>query len=327
MDMTVVALVLTLLLASCTSPKLLLPPGTTEDLASTPVELAHTPFYPQTAHQCGPAALATVLQASGIDVTPDDLVPEVYLPAREGSLQAELVAATRRHDRLPYPIAPEFAALLQELHAGRPVLVLQNLGPRFYPLWHYAVVIGYQPDTGYVILRSGSTERERMYGARFLKTWERAGYWGLVVLQPGKLPARPELRTYLRATADLEAIGQTEAAGKAYTAATRRWPDSTIAWLGLGNTRYNTGDLQAAEYSYRQAIRHAPEHLAAWNNLAETLAQRGCYNAARTTLDTALAQSSTETALHNQLLRTREEILTKIPAGHSRDPAECAEPD
>jgi hypothetical protein len=29
-------------------------------------ELTATPFYPQTEHQCGPAALATVLSAAGL---------------------------------------------------------------------------------------------------------------------------------------------------------------------------------------------------------------------------------------------------------------------
>ena len=59
------------------------------------VELESTPFFPQSDYQCGPAALATVLAADGVDVTADQLVSEVYLPGRRGSLQVELIAATR----------------------------------------------------------------------------------------------------------------------------------------------------------------------------------------------------------------------------------------
>ena len=33
------------------------------------VELTGTPFFPQTEYQCGPAALATVLNAAGVKVT------------------------------------------------------------------------------------------------------------------------------------------------------------------------------------------------------------------------------------------------------------------
>src|SRR5688572_23044905 len=62
----------------------------------TKVELTTTPFFPQKTHQCGPAALASVLSAAGVAITPDELTNEVYLPARRGSLQLELLAATRR---------------------------------------------------------------------------------------------------------------------------------------------------------------------------------------------------------------------------------------
>jgi hypothetical protein len=58
------------------------------------VELTDTPFFPQREYQCGPAALATVLAASEVSVTADALVPEVFLPGRQGSLQSELLAAT-----------------------------------------------------------------------------------------------------------------------------------------------------------------------------------------------------------------------------------------
>src|SRR5262249_33165121 len=43
-------------------------------------ELTEVPFFPQSDYQCGPAALATVMVAAGVKVTPEELVPEVYLP-------------------------------------------------------------------------------------------------------------------------------------------------------------------------------------------------------------------------------------------------------
>ena len=41
-------------------------------------------------------ALATVLGAAGIGRTPEQLAPQVYLPQRQGSLQVELLGASRR---------------------------------------------------------------------------------------------------------------------------------------------------------------------------------------------------------------------------------------
>jgi tetratricopeptide (TPR) repeat protein len=316
-----------LALSGCAGVSPVLAPHLSVETRRTPVELVATPFYPQTVHQCGPAALATVLQAGGVNVTPGDLVSRVYLPDRQGSLQTELVAATRGYARLPYLIAPDLSALLAELQAAHPVLVLQNLGFSFYPVWHYAVVIGYLPDDDVMILRSGVTRRLVMPAGRFLRTWRLAGYWGLVVLRPGELPAHPAVAAYLKAAADLESVGQTHAAALAYGAAVTRWPNDATAWLGLGNTHYQAGRLPAAEDSYRQAVRVDPGYLAAWNNLAEVLAERACFNTAIATLETALARPGSSDALRKLLLQTRSEILSRRPAGHSVDAPACGPAD
>ncbi|MGD9984266.1 MAG: PA2778 family cysteine peptidase, partial [Porticoccaceae bacterium] len=142
------------------------------------IELAQVPFYPQSAYQCGPAALATVLGQAGVVVDPEQLVAAVYLPERKGSLQVELVAAARRYGRVPYPINPDLAGLLDTLRAGHPVLVLQNLAIERWPLWHFAVVIGFDAQRDEFILRSGTTRREVSSATSFLRTWQRAGNWG-----------------------------------------------------------------------------------------------------------------------------------------------------
>ena len=68
------------------------------------IELDDTPFHPQERYQCGPAALTTVLAQSGAGASLEAVVDKVYLPGRQGSLQAELLAATRTEGRLPYVI-------------------------------------------------------------------------------------------------------------------------------------------------------------------------------------------------------------------------------
>ena len=312
------------MLGACASPTPVLQPHLPGYLQTAPLELEATPFYPQTEHQCGPAALATALGASGVDVNPRALAPQVYLPAREGSLQTELVAVVRRHGRVAYIIEPGIGPLLEELQAGRPVLVLQNLGTGFLPFWHYAVVVGYRPDADEVILRSGTTRREVTPAQRFLRSWRLADFWGLVVLRPGELPAVAQPERYLKAVADLESIGQIEAARLAYAAATRRWPSDATAWLGQGNTAFKSGDLEQAERSYRQAIRAAPGYPAAYNNLAEVQARRGCFDAALATIESALAlRGDAAQRLRSLLIQTRQEIVDKRPLNYAGDPASC----
>jgi hypothetical protein len=125
-----------------------------------------TPFYPQTRYHCGPAALLSVLEFSGARTTMPALVERVYLPDREGSLQAEMLAAARASGRVPYRVDASLDAILAELGAGRPVLVLQNLGISWAPRWHYAVVYAADPESGSIRLRSG-TEAERQTPAPF----------------------------------------------------------------------------------------------------------------------------------------------------------------
>lgn len=243
------------------------------------VELAGTPFFPQDDHQCGPAALATALGASGVEVRPADLVGEVYVPARKGSLQAEMFAAARRHGRIAYRIEPAFGALIRAVAGGEPVVVLLNLGVRAWPIWHYAVVIGYERDRERILLRSGRTERAQFLRRRFQGAWSRAGNWGFITLAPGTVPAGATPSAYAAAVADYEREDMPGAL-RAYLAGTARWPDASLLQLGSANARLALGDRAGAEQALRGLLARHPGDAAARNNLAELLSQRGCRDAA-----------------------------------------------
>lgn len=231
-------------------------------------------------HQCGPAALASLLHWSGSAITPESLAAQVYLPAREGSLQAELLAAARRAGRIPYVLAPAPADLLAEVAAGHPVLVLQNLGLAWLPRWHYAVVIGYDLEADSVTLHSGRARAHVTALDTFLRTWQRGGRWALVVLPPERLPATARALPYVAAVSGLEGLGQWAAAATAYHTALGRWPDSLGAWLGLANARHGAGDTAGAVAALREALRHHPDAALVHNNLAHLLLEQGDLTAA-----------------------------------------------
>jgi hypothetical protein len=250
-------------------------------------ELDDTPFFPQRANQCGPAALATVLSASGSPADPDDLVGHVYLPGREGSLQAEIVAATRQHDRLAYMITPSLASLLAEVAAGRPAMVLQKTGFGPWPGWHYAVVFGYDLDHRQLLLRSGTESRLELSFDRFLSTWHRASRWAMVAVEPGALPADADLHRYMRAASGLEAVGRSASAAAAYRAAIRAWPDEPLPRIGLANLAFAAGDHAAAERELRAAVQHTPSDAVLRNNRAIALRAIGCSASALREAETA----------------------------------------
>lgn len=240
------------------------------------IELHATPFFPQSAYQCGPAALATLLVASGIEATPESLVPEVYLPARRGSLQVELIAATRRRDRLAYRPPPSAAALQREVAAGRPVLVLLNFGVRAWPIWHYAVVIGYDSQRANWLLRSGTTRRATLGARRFDGAWQRADRWSLLALAPGELPATDEPVRYLAAAAELDALGRARVILSSYRAAASRWPTHAVANFALSNALLQSGDRPGALRALEATLALEPGHVPARNNLADQLSRQGC---------------------------------------------------
>ena len=278
------------------------------------VELVKTPFYPQVTDQCGPSALAAVLNSSGIAVLPEALKSQIYIPGRQGSLQIELLAAARGYGRMPYHIDTNVSAIVSEVRAGRPVLVLQNLGSKRKPVWHYAVVIGYLADEKRFVLRSGDQNRHVIGVSRFARTWQKAGYWGVLVLGPGEMPAVPNADKYVRAVAALEAIGDIAGAVAGYEAATGRWPEHTLAWLGLGNTFYSRGQLELAEDAYKKLLVLDSHNLAGLNNLSQVQMDQGQMTKAGATLDVALSVADPDTAIYSALQESRREIESRISA-------------
>lgn len=252
------------------------------------VELSSTPFHAQERYQCGPAALAMLLGAAAIDTSPDALVPEVFLPGREGSLQVELLAAGRRHGALTTTIEPSMKGLLAELDAGHPVLVMQNLSLPILPKWHYAVAIGYDIANREVILRSGTTRRMTMPLSTFENTWSRSGFWGMVALAPGQLPATSTLSEVQAALIAFEKSAPSKSTQLAYRAALQRWPNTLALQLGLGNTAYAGGDRASAAAAFRSAAAAHPDNGAAFNNLAVVLGELGQWDEARAAAQTAI---------------------------------------
>lgn len=269
------ALIGALLLSGCAAPQTARlnrePPA---DLPLR-VELEDVPFHPQQRWQCGPAALATVLAPDMRASTPADLVSEVYVPARKGTLRSEMRAATRARGRVPYPLAPQLTDLLREIASGRPVLVMQNLGLDWFPRWHYAVAVGYDLGEKHLILRSGTTRRRFTALNAFERTWARAGKWAQVVVAPDEPPATATALAWLKAVRELETTGKIDAARTGYRAATGRWPDRTPAWMARGNAAFAADEPTAAREAFLEAISLAPSETPGWNNLAYALAAIG----------------------------------------------------
>ncbi len=246
------------------------PPG-----VALSAELVDVPFFAQTQYFCGPAAMATVLNTTGLTTTPDDLAESVYTPGREGTLQTEILTGSRRQGRLALPVRSLRDAFVN-VSDGRPVLILQNLALELVPQWHYAVLVGYDLATQTVTLRSGTTRRHVTQMATLEHTWRRAGYWGVVMAKPdGPVPQNTLISDWLHEAYGLERAGREPAALTAFATAAQQWPDAATPLISSANILIGKNRLQDATTDLQEAVRRQPDNTVALNNLAHVLMLRG----------------------------------------------------
>jgi tetratricopeptide (TPR) repeat protein len=166
--------------------------------------------------------------------------------------------------------------------------VLQNLGLAIAPVWHYAVVVGFDLADGSLVLRSGTERRQVMALRTFEHTWARAGSWAFTALSPGTWPATAERAAVIEAAVGFERVAPPAEAAAAYRSALLRFPDDAALAIGLGNTLHAAGDRPGAAAAFRRAAQ-ASNSVPAWINLARTLQQQGDAAGARDAARAALA--------------------------------------
>jgi tetratricopeptide (TPR) repeat protein len=220
-----------------------------------------------------------------------------------------MIAAARRLGRIAYVITGA-DALLREVAAGHPVIVLQNLGLSWFPVWHYAVVIGFDRAADDIVLHTGLSPRKNMPYPLFRNTWSRAGDWGLLVLEPGRIPATAEEGRFIESVLGLEKARRHADAAAGYMTALERWPLNLTAMMGLGNCRYALGDLEGAAQAFRSAVEAHPQSGSAFNNLAHVLSAQG-------KKEEALEAAGQAVARGGPLKETYEKTLQEIRSASS----------
>ena len=272
-------------------------------------ELTEVPFFPQTEFQCGPAALATTLAHWTVPVTPDDLTQQVFIPARKGSVQVEMLAAPRRYGIVTYKLEPRLVDVLREIAAGNPVVVLQNYSSwPIIKIWHYAVAIGFDTEYGTLHLRSGENERLTIPLGIFEYTWKDGGNWAMVAVPPDRVPATAEPTRYFDSIVAVERSGKPESAAAAYASFLERWPGDLGASVGLANTHYAAGALDKAEAVLREALASHPDSVIVINNLSHTLSETGRSEEALALIEGVSADGPHAEAVSD----TRSRILQKL---------------
>ncbi|UJF21440.1 PA2778 family cysteine peptidase [Shewanella sp. OMA3-2] len=188
-------------------------PQTLQLLANPPAispkyQIVDVPFYAQEDYFCGPTTLSEIFNFYGMSKTPQQIAPSLFIPDLQGSLQIEMVAAARQQGLLAYAESGNLTQLLSLVSENIPVIVLQNLSTAWYPMWHYAVVTGYDLDKQHVILHSGTNKNRIAEFKVFEQTWQRGQYWLLAAVPTDVASVYFDPFVYISAAQDLLSIGQ-----------------------------------------------------------------------------------------------------------------------
>jgi hypothetical protein len=237
--------------------------------------LASVPFVAGDDALCGPAVLSAALAAAGQPVSLSTLQSQVYLPGRSGSLQAEMLAAPRRHAMLAVALPPRLDAVLALVAQGHPAGLLLNLSLPIWPRWHYVLLTGYDLDAGTVRLHTGPQAHAEWDLSPLEATWARSGHWAFAVLPPGQWPPQVDEAPAVAALLGLErAQAPAEQRVAAWSSAAARWPQRLSITVGWAQALADAGHGRQAE-DLLQAWLAQGDSAVAWNNLAELRLARG----------------------------------------------------
>lgn len=229
-------------------------------------EIAGVPFIEQSENHCGPATLAMTLGFYNQSIGMEQVAPLMYNTQNKGSLQSDMLSAARRLGMNAVAIEG-MPALLQEVAAGNPVIVFENLALKWLPQWHYAVVYGYDLSVPEVVMHSGPEKAKRWKMETFERSWMLGDYWGMVVLPPGQLSATADELAHASSASVLEQLGRRDDAQKSYEVILKKWPESLSAHIGMGNIYYAKGDYRKSAEVLRRAVQLHPTSESARHNL------------------------------------------------------------
>jgi tetratricopeptide (TPR) repeat protein len=219
---------------------------------------------------CGAGSLSTVLQHYG-DPTSMEQWDATLPKTRGGVLTVDMLLAARRRGFDAQLVTGTPDAVMAELDAGRPVILMLQVvaapGTHF-DFFHYIVLDGIDRQHGLIRTQWGDRQGRWTTFAKLEKPWEGGGH-AAIFIHP---QTEPEA---LRAAVALEDEGKYAEAAERYRALTARDPKSILAWTNLGNAERQLGHTAEAEQAYRKAIDvDASAARDALNNLAWMLYQQ-----------------------------------------------------
>lgn len=143
--------------------------------------IENVPFFPQETYQCGPASLAAVMHYWGIETSAEAIAKEIYSNSAKGTLNLDMVLYAQKNglNVIRSNGNRNINYLKKNVDLGYPVIVMVDYGFWVYQQNHFMVITGYNING--VIAHSGKTPHKSIREEDFLRIWEKANFWTLLV--------------------------------------------------------------------------------------------------------------------------------------------------
>jgi predicted double-glycine peptidase len=147
--------------------------------------IENVPYFAQENFQCGPAALATVVnywylrEGSGKQLLIETIIADIYSPSARGVLGMDLGLYAQKLGFDMTGRAGTVDDIKRNVDMGVPVIILVDYGMFAYQQNHFMVAKGYTSDG--IIVNSGRAENQVIPVKDLNKIWKKTGFWSLVV--------------------------------------------------------------------------------------------------------------------------------------------------
>ncbi len=149
------------------------------------VIISNVPFYEQEDFQCGPAALATVVnywygKKPGRELLPvERIIADIYSPTARGVLGLDLEIYAGKLGFQVRQYRGSIADIKAQVDRGVPLILLVDFGFLAYQVNHFMVSTGYTPEG--IIFNSGKKENELITDDELTGIWKKTGFWTLSI--------------------------------------------------------------------------------------------------------------------------------------------------
>lgn len=228
--------------------------------------IENVPFFKQSKYNCGPSALASVLNFYGKKIIMDEIISALTKNTIRGSLNIDMLLFPRRFGLITEMVNGDIELIKNYIRNGTPVVLLIDNGFSIYRIPHYIVVIGFD-DADNIFVAHWGNEENRIISAEDLKRrWSRMGGWGFATIEIPWDKLTAEQHNDIGVA--YENAGKYEESENEYKEAVRIKSDFCEPNFNLGNLYFKKKDYSNSEKSFLRALDLCKDKGDIYNNLA-----------------------------------------------------------